>query len=152
MKYHELNTSENRSRKRVGRGIAAGGGKTAGRGTKGQSARSGGKVKPGFEGGQNPLSSRIPKKKGFTSKRTPREVVYTSQLEALSAKTVDAFTLSEAKIVKNPYVGVKLVVKGELKKAVSVSLQGASKGAIEQIKKAGGSYKEVPAPQRSKQK
>lgn len=151
MKYHELNASSNRTRKRVGRGIAAGGGKTAGRGTKGQSARTGGKRRPGFEGGQNPLTQRLPKKKGFKSLKTPKQVVYTGQLDNLKSKTVDITTLVNAKLITNPYEGVKLVVKGELKSAVKVSLQGASATAVQMLEKAGGSFEQVPAPKREKQ-
>ncbi len=71
MKFNELNMTAKKSKKRVGRGIAAGHGKTAGRGTKGQNARTGG-VRPGFEGGQNPLMQRFPKLRGFTISHRPR--------------------------------------------------------------------------------
>ena len=144
MKFHELSTSKNRSAKRVGRGIAAGQGKTAGRGTKGQMSRTGAKKKPGFEGGQNPLMQRLPKLHGFTSHRTPAEVVYTGQLDELKAKVVDAAALAEAGLVSSAYVHVKLLVKGDVAKKHDVKLQGASEGAIAAVQKAGGSFEKVP--------
>ena len=75
-KYNELQTLPSKSRKRVGRGISAGGGKTAGRGTKGQNARTGKKLHATFQGGQNPLVSAAPKRRGFKSHRVPAQVVY----------------------------------------------------------------------------
>lgn len=143
MKFHELSTSKNRSAKRVGRGIAAGQGKTAGRGTKGQMARTGAKKKPGFEGGQNPLMQRLPKLHGFKSHRTPAEVVYTGQLDELKAKVVDAGALAEAGLVSSAYVRVKLLVQGEVTKKHDVKLQNASEGAIAAVQKAGGSFEKV---------
>lgn len=143
MKFHELSTSKNRSAKRVGRGIAAGQGKTAGRGTKGQMARTGARKKPGFEGGQNPLMQRLPKLHGFKSHRTPAEVVYTGQLDGLKAKVVDAAALAEAGLVSSAYVRVKLLVQGEVTKKHDVKLQSASEGAIAAVQKAGGSFEKV---------
>lgn len=143
MKYHELQTNANKNAKRVGRGIAAGQGKTAGRGTKGQMARTGAKKKPGFEGGQNPLMQRLPKLHGFKAFKAPAEVVYTGQLDALKAKTVDATALAEAGLVSNPYVRVKLLVKGDVAKKHEVKLQGASEAAIAAVQKAGGSFEKV---------
>ena len=75
MKYNELQATANKTRKRVGRGIAAGQGKTAGRGTKGQNSRTGKKLRATFQGGQNPLVSAAPKKRGFKSHRVPAQVV-----------------------------------------------------------------------------
>lgn len=86
MKYGDLSISSDKKSKRVGRGISAGRGKTAGRGTKGQSSRSGGRVRPGFEGGQNPLYLRLPKLPGFKSHRPKAENVYTGQINELSEK------------------------------------------------------------------
>jgi len=142
MKYHELQTASNKSAKRVGRGIAAGQGKTAGRGTKGQMARTGAKKKPGFEGGQNPLMQRLPKLHGFKSHRAPVEVVYTGQLDALKAK-VDTAALAEAGLISSAYVRVKLVVKGDVTKKHDVALQGASESAIAAVQKAGGTFEKV---------
>lgn len=150
MKFHELDTTSNKSSRRVGRGISAGRGKTAGRGTKGQKARSGSGRRPGFEGGQNPLMQRLPKLRGFKSKRVPAETVYTGQLNDLGAK-VDNFTLAEAGLTTSPYVRVKIVTKGELKKKVAVSVQAASETAIAAIQKAGGTFTETPQIKRQKQ-
>ena len=143
MKFNELNISANKKATRVGRGIAAGKGKTAGRGTKGQNARTGGGVRPGFEGGQNPLYMRLPKLPGFRSIHAKAENVYTGELDQFAGKTVDNFSLAEAGITSSPYVRVKLVVKGEVTKKVTVKLQGASATAIEMVQKAGGSFAAV---------
>lgn len=143
MKFNDLNLTKNRSSKRVGRGTASGHGKTAGRGTKGQSSRSGGKVRPGFEGGQNPLFKRLPKLPGFTSHRPKAENIYTGQLDAFAGKTVDNFTLTNAGLVSSPYTKVKLISKGAVTKKVTVKLQAASEAAIEAVQKAGGSFSVV---------
>ncbi len=140
MKYHELTASKRKSSNRVGRGIAAGGGKTAGRGTKGQNSRTGGHVRPGFEGGQNPLYMRLPKLPGFSSKRPKIEVVYTNQLDALAGKTIDNAALAAAGITTSPYVKVKLVVKGEVTKKTTVKLQAASAAAIKMVQSSGGNF------------
>lgn len=147
MKYNELNTIANRKSTRVGRGIAAGRGKTAGRGTKGQNARTGGGVRPGFEGGQNPLMNRLPKLRGFRAVRPKAEVVYTSQLNDLGAK-VDNATLAAAGIITSEFVRVKVVLNGDVTKKVAVATQGASKSAVAAIEKAGGSFTAVGIPQR----
>ena len=144
MKYHELNVTKQKAPKRVGRGIAAGQGKTAGRGTKGQNSRAGGRRRPGFEGGQTPLMQRLPKLRGFRSLSPKAENIYTGQLNAFSGKTVDNFSLFEAGLVTNPHTIVKVVVKGELKSKVTVNLQGASEAAKAMIAKAGGEFKLTP--------
>lgn len=149
MKYNELTMTANKKATRPGRGIAAGRGKTAGRGTKGQNARTGGGVRPGFEGGQNPLMNRIPKLRGFRAVRPKAEVVYTSQLNSLGSK-VDNKVLAEAGITSSEFVRVKVVLNGEVTKKVAVFTQGASKNAIAAITKAGGSFTVVATPQRSK--
>jgi large subunit ribosomal protein L15 len=143
MKYHELQTTQKKSLKRVGRGIAAGQGKTAGRGTKGQGARTGSKKKPGFEGGQNPLMQRLPKLHGFRSFKVAAENVFTDQLDAVGA-TVSNDTLAAAGLVTSPYVRVKLLKRGEVTKKVTVTLQAASQTAVEAVQKAGGSFKQTP--------
>jgi large subunit ribosomal protein L15 len=152
MKYNELVLSRNRSKRRVGRGISAGQGKTAGRGTKGQGARKSGGVRPGFEGGQMPLYMRVPKLRGFKSKRTPAEVVYTGQLESLKKPAIDNTVLTEAGLVSSPYVNVKLITKGELKSKKAVQLQAASASAIEAVEKAGGSFSATPRLARASNK
>ena len=142
MSYNELQVASKKSRKRVGRGIAAGQGKTAGRGTKGQKSRTGFSQRPGFEGGQNPIMQRFPKLRGFTSHRVPAEIIYTGDLDNLGA-TVDNAALAEAGLVAHPFCRVKLVVKGEVSKKHTVSLQGASAAAIAAVEKAGGSFKKI---------
>lgn len=143
MKYHELQTTSKKSAKRVGRGIAAGQGKTAGRGTKGQMARTGSSRRPGFEGGQNPLMQRLPKLRGFNSNRTRFVEIYTGQLDQFAGKIVDTTALAEQGIIENAHVSVKLLVNGDITKKVSVKLQAASTGAISAVEKAGGSFEKV---------
>lgn len=143
MKFNELISTRKKSNKRVGRGIAAGQGKTAGRGTKGYGARTGSKARPGFTGGQNPLMQKLPKLPGFKSHRVPMETVYTGQLDGLKAKTVDVAALAAANLVSGPYVRVKLLAKGEVTKALTVELQSASSKAVEALENAGGSFKAV---------
>lgn len=143
MKYHELKTRPNKNPKRVGRGIAAGQGKTAGRGTKGQMARTGSSKRPGFEGGQNPLMQRLPKLPGFKSKAVRHEVVYTGQLDAFANKVADTEALATAGLISNPFVKVKVISKGEITKKVTVKVQSVSASALEAIQKAGGSFEAV---------
>jgi large subunit ribosomal protein L15 len=150
MSYNELNITHKKSRKRVGRGIAAGGGKTAGRGTKGQNSRTGGGVRPGFEGGQTPMMLRLPKLRGFKSHRPTIENVYTSQLNTFAGKTADNASLAKAGLITTAYSRVKLVSNGELAVKVTVKLQAASASAIEAVKKAGGSFEVVPQVGRPK--
>jgi large subunit ribosomal protein L15 len=150
MKYHELQTIAVKKPKRVGRGIAAGQGKTAGRGTKGQKARTGASQRPGFAGGSNPLMQQLPKLPGFRSHRVKAENVYTGQLEQFAGKTVSAETLAEAKIISNAYVRVKLIVKGELTKKVTVELPAASENAIAAVQQAGGSFNKTARLSRPK--
>jgi len=152
MKVHELNATPNRDRKRVGRGISAGQGKTAGRGTKGQNSRTGKKLRATFMGGQGSLMQRIPKKKGFRSLRAPAQVVYTDRLAVLAGKVADNMTLAEAGLISTPYHAVKIILRDELKEKVTVKVQAASKGAIEVIEKAGGSFEKVVVPLRPSSK
>jgi len=148
---HELKLKSKKTAVRRGRGIAAGRGKTAGRGTKGQNSRTGGGVRPGFEGGQNPLVSRIPKLPGFTSRRPASQTVTTTDLNKLSGKRADFTSLSEAKLIRSQYLPVKLVAGATPKKAFSVELSGASAGARKLIEAAGGSFKAVMTPRRAGQ-
>ncbi|HUP26118.1 MAG TPA: 50S ribosomal protein L15 [Candidatus Limnocylindrales bacterium] len=150
MKYHELKVIANHSSRRVGRGISAGQGKTAGRGTKGQSSRTGKGRRPGFEGGQNPLMQRLPKLRGFRAIRSAAETVYTGQLDALGT-IIDNFTVANAGLVSSPYVRVKLIVKGDLKKKLTVKLQAASLAATEAIQKTGGTFTVTPQVKRTAQ-
>ncbi|MDB5169287.1 MAG: ribosomal protein [Candidatus Saccharibacteria bacterium] len=143
MKYHELKSTKQKPANRVGRGIAAGQGKTAGRGTKGYGARTGSKAKPGFAGGQNPLMQALPKLPGFRSYRIAAENVYTGQLDRFAGKTADTAALAAAGLISSPYVNVKLIAKGEVTKKVTVQLQGASASAIAAVQTAGGSFEKV---------
>ena len=145
MKYNELQVTANKNRKRVGRGIAAGGGKTAGRGTKGQGSRTGKKLRSMFQGGQNGIVTAIPKARGFKSLRTPAQVVYLDRLNDLKG-SVDNFKLYEAGLIATPFHTVKVITRGELKAKLSLKTQGASKSAVEAIKKAGGTFEKVATP------
>lgn len=146
MKYHELQAAANKDRKRVGRGISAGGGKTAGRGTKGQGARTGKKLNATFMGGQGALVRRIPKHRGFKSMRVPAQVVYLNELEALAGKTADNVSLYEAGLVSTPHHTVKVIARGELKGKVTLKVQAASASVVEAITKAGGTFEKVTVP------
>ncbi len=148
MKFNELNVSKNRRTNRVGRGISGGQGKTAGRGTKGQNSRTGGRVRPGFEGGQIPLAMRLPKLRGFKSKRPKKVEIYTSQLEQVKAKIVDSHALVEAGLIPSGFDAVKVLFDTEVKGKHTVELQGASAKAVESIQKAGGSFKRVTRAKR----
>jgi len=127
-------------RVRVGRGIGSGLGKTAGRGHKGQYARTGkGKVKPGFEGGQMPLQRRLPKV-GFRSKKKQDvSEVLLYKLDSLKGDTIDFDVLKAAGLVENRAVRAKIVLKGELKRAVKLKGVAATAGAKAAIEAAGGS-------------
>ncbi len=146
MKYNELQTISNKDKKRVGRGISAGQGKTAGRGTKGQGSRTGHKFGVTFMGGQGALVQRIPKMRGFRSLRVKAQVVYTDQLNDVKGATIDSMSLFEAGIVSTPYHTVKLITRGEYTGKAIVKLQGASKGAVDLLVKAGGSFVKVDVP------
>ena len=126
-------------RSRVGRGHASGNGKTAGRGHKGQKARSGGSTRLGFEGGQMPLYRRIPKR-GFKNYNYKEIIgINVSKLDVFENRTeVTVETLIEAGIVKNPRDGVKILGDGELTKKLTVKVNAFSKSAEEKITAAGG--------------
>lgn len=140
----ELNTIQpalgaKRPRRRVGRGIGSGLGKTAGRGHKGQKSRAGGYHKVGFEGGQMPLQRRLPKR-GFKSAALKYNAEITlSDLERLGADEVDVLALKQAGLVRALVRVVKVIRSGELKRAVKLTGIGATKGAKEAIEAAGGS-------------
>jgi large subunit ribosomal protein L15 len=146
MKYNELQTDATKNRKRVGRGISAGQGKTAGRGTKGQGARTGKKLSPVFQGGSGALVRRAPKARGFKSLRTPAQIVYLDHLNAFGGKTVDNMALYEAGLVATPFHTVKIIARGELNEKVTLHVQGASKSVQEAITKAGGSFVKTATP------
>ena len=141
MKLNELKPAEG-SRKnevRVGRGTGSGRGKTSCRGHKGQNARSGGGVRPGFEGGQMPIYRRLPKR-GFKN-------IWAKQYAEVNVETlnrfddgaeVDAVALVEEGILKNVYDGIRILGNGELKKKLTVRAQGFTKSAVQKIEAAGG--------------
>ena len=150
MKYNELTVNKNTRPSRKGRGISAGQGKTAGRGTKGQKARTGHRKMPaGFMGGQRAIMQAIPKLKGFKTLHDKAEVIYTDTLNELTGN-VDNFVLAEKNFISSPYVKVKVISRGELKSKITLETQFASKSAIEAIKKAGGNFKKVAVPMRAK--
>lgn len=140
----ELNTikpaeGSKKARRRVGRGIGSGLGKTAGRGHKGQKSRAGGYHKVGFEGGQMPLQRRLPKR-GFKSQNLKfNDEVTLGDLEKLGAAEVDLLTLKGAKLVGQNVKNVKVIKSGELKKSVKLTGIGATAGAKAAIEAAGGS-------------
>ena len=141
MKLHELSPAEGSAIKgyRKGRGPGSGNGKTAGKGHKGQNARSGGGVRPGFEGGQNPLYRRLPKR-GFKCINSKEIVaINVSALECFdNGATVDVNALVEAGIIKNPRDGVKILGNGELTKKLDVKVDAFSASAKEKIEAVGG--------------
>ena len=146
MKLHELKPAEG-SRKdkvRLGRGTGSGCGKTSGRGHKGQKSRSGGGVRPGFEGGQMPIYRRLPKR-GF--KNIWRKEYAEVNVETLNVfddgMTVDAVALVEMGILKNVLDGVRILGNGELTKKLTVKAQGFTKTAIQKIEAAGGSHEVI---------
>jgi large subunit ribosomal protein L15 len=128
--------------KRVGRGIGSGLGKTGGRGHKGQKSRSGGKVAPGFEGGQMPIQKRLPKY-GFTSRisRTTAQVRL-GELNKVTGDVVDLQALKDADVVRDDVLRVRVFLSGELSRALTVKGIPVSKGAREAIEQAGGKVEE----------
>ncbi len=140
MRLHELKPDTGtKSKKRLGRGIGSGLGKTAGKGHKGQKARSGGGVRPGFEGGQMPLQQRLPKR-GFTN-------IFRKEFAQVNVEALNNFAngteitpelLKEAGLIKSMKCGLKVLGRGELEKELLVKAQKFSKAAIEKIEAAGG--------------
>ncbi len=146
MKLNELRDNDGASsaRKRVGRGIGSGLGKTSGRGHKGQKSRSGVAIK-GFEGGQMPIHRRLPKRgfvnifrKSFNEVNLGRVQIAIDAKKLDAKKTVDLAALIAAGVTRRPLDGVRLLGKGELKAKVNFEVNGASKSATEAVEKAGG--------------
>jgi large subunit ribosomal protein L15 len=157
MKLHELagRAGSRKVRKRIGRGIGSGKGKTGGRGGKGQTARSGVRIK-GFEGGQMPLHRRLPKR-GFRNTKFAlklneinlgrvQEAIDAGKLD--TAGKIDAEALVKAGLLRRAKDGVRLLGAGELKAKIAVSVHGASKSAVAAVEKAGGTV-EILAPKRA---
>jgi large subunit ribosomal protein L15 len=139
-----------KDRHRVARGVGSGWGKTAGRGHKGQKARSGGFHKLGFEGGQMPLHRRLPKR-GFNSPtREDITEVRTSDLQAMQAAEIDLAALKEAGIVSRKALGAKVIVSGKLERKIALKEIPVSKGARAMIEAAGGSIQLTPKPEAPK--
>jgi large subunit ribosomal protein L15 len=149
MKLSDLadNAGSRKKRMRVGRGIGSGKGKTSGRGGKGQTARSGVRIK-GFEGGQMPLHRRLPKR-GFNNvfRVEYAEINLDRLQDAIDAKTIDAGAVINAEslvksgVVRRAKAGVRLLGRGEIKAKINVEVHGASKSAVAAVEKAGGSVK-----------
>ena len=149
MKLHELSgrPGARQTRKRIGRGIGSGKGKTGGRGGKGQTARSGVRIK-GFEGGQMPLHRRLPKR-GFNNifRLDFAEINLDRLQEAIDAKlidakgTINAESLVKARVLRRAKDGVRLLGRGEIKAKLTLEVHGASKSAIAAVEKAGGTVK-----------
>ena len=146
MKLHELSPAKGsqRARKRLGRGVASGQGKTAGRGTKGQGSRSGGGVRPGYEGGQMPIHRRLPKR-GFTN-------IFKKQIAIVNVKDLNRFesgsqiddvALIKEGLVKGRYDAIKLLGNGEIDRPVQIKVNAASKSAQEKITAAGGTVEVI---------
>jgi large subunit ribosomal protein L15 len=127
-----------RTKLRVGRGASAGQGKTSGRGVKGQRARKGGYHKVGFEGGQMPLQRRLPKVGFRSAVKATRAEVRLSELNGIDAAVIDLAALKKAGVVSVFAEKAKVVLSGEVKKAVTLKGVGATKGALAAIEKAGG--------------
>jgi large subunit ribosomal protein L15 len=146
----ELNTirpaeGANKSRRRVGRGIGSGLGKTAGRGHKGQKSRAGGFHKVGFEGGQMPLQRRLPKR-GFVSLTAGLNVeVRLSEIERLPVEEIDLLVLKQAGIISVEALSAKVIVSGKLTRKVTLKGVGATKGARAVIVALGGSVADIAA-------
>lgn len=146
MKLHELKPAEGstKNRKRLGRGVGSGWGKTAGRGNKGHNSRSGGGVRPGFEGGQMPIHRRLPKR-GFTNIfKKEMAIINVSDLDRFDAGTV----VDEAALVKNGLVkgrrnGIKLLGSGDIKIALTLQINAISRSAKDKIEAAGGTVEVI---------
>lgn len=130
------------SAKRVGRGIGSGLGKTAGRGHKGQKSRTGGGIRPGFEGGQQPLQMRLPKFGFNSAKARITAEVTLSELAKVEADVIDVQALKDADIIKESIQRAKVMLSGEISKAVTVKGIGVTKGARAAIEAAGGKIEE----------
>jgi|APHig6443717817_1056837.scaffolds.fasta_scaffold170114_3 large subunit ribosomal protein L15 len=133
-----------KNRKRIGRGIGSGHGKTATKGHKGQKARSGGSIKPGFEGGQMPLQRRLPKRGFRPLDRNEFVLINLSQLDIFeSTSIVDRDTMDAKGLLKKSDLPVKVLANGEITKPLTVKADKFSKSAVAKIKAAGGSVEET---------
>jgi len=137
---HNLSNPGRTARKRIGRGTGSGVGTTAGRGTKGQNARSGGGVRPRFEGGHTPIYRLLPKLRGFTSRFEKTAAINVGDLDAhfAAGEKVSRVTLVAKKLVRREVDTVKLLGNGEIKKALTIAIDGASAEARRKVEAAGG--------------
>lgn len=146
MKLNELSPAvgSQRPRQRVGRGVGSGWGKTAGRGNKGQGSRSGGGVRPGYEGGQMPIHRRLPKR-GFTNifKKNFAIINIRDLARFDSGSTVDEIELVKVGLIKGTYDGIKLLGQGEIDYPLQIKVNAISKSAQEKISAAGGTVEVV---------
>jgi large subunit ribosomal protein L15 len=146
MKLNELSPPKGarKNRKRLGRGVGSGSGKTAGKGSKGQNARAGGGVRPGFEGGQMPLQRRLPKR-GFTNifKKKFAEINIRDLRRFESGSLVDESALVRSGLVSGKRDGIKLLGKGEITHPLSIKVDGVSKNARAKIEAAGGNIEVI---------
>lgn len=128
--------------KRLGRGIGSGLGKTGGRGHKGQKSRSGGSIKPGFEGGQMPLKQRLPKF-GFTSRKSRFVAeVRLNEIASVDAEVIDLLVLKQANVIGQEILTAKVILSGSIEKPVTIRGLGVTKGARAAIESAGGKIEE----------
>ena len=146
MKLHELKPAEGstKNRKRLGRGVGSGWGKTAGRGNKGHNSRSGGGVRPGFEGGQMPIHRRLPKR-GFTNIfKKEIAIINVGDLTRFEAgSVVDEAALVQSGLVKGRRDGIKLLGSGDIKIALTVQINAISRSAKDKIEAAGGTVEVI---------
>jgi large subunit ribosomal protein L15 len=146
MKLHELRPAEGatKNRKRLGRGVGSGWGKTAGRGTKGHNSRSGGGVRPGFEGGQMPIHRRLPKR-GFTNIfKKEIAIINVGDLARFDAGSiVNEATLVQSGLLKGQRDGIKLLGNGTIDIALTVQINAVSRSAKEKIEAAGGTVEVI---------
>jgi large subunit ribosomal protein L15 len=161
MKTMQLNTlapvpGSVQEKKRVGRGIGSGYGKTCGRGHKGQKSRSGGSVRPGFEGGQMPLQKRVPKFGFYSRIGSTTSEVRTSELNKVEGEIINLVSLEKANVIDRNTKRVKIMLSGDVTKAVTVEGLGVTKGAKAAIEAAGGKVIEaevvVPGKKKAKKK
>ena len=130
------------AKKRVGRGIGSGTGKTCGRGHKGQKSRSGGRIRAGFEGGQQPLQMRLPKFGFNSAKARITAEVTLSELNKLTVDVIDLQALKDADVVQEGKLRAKVMLSGEIARAITLKGVGATKGARAAIESAGGKIEE----------
>jgi large subunit ribosomal protein L15 len=148
MRLDELSpvAGSRKTRKRLGRGVGSGSGKTAGRGTKGHKSRSGGGVRPGFEGGQMPLHRRLPKR-GFSNifKKDFAIINIRDLAKFEKGSIVDETALIQSRLIRGRRDGIKLLGQGEIEHSLTIKVNKASKAAIEKITRVGGKIEVLPS-------